>query len=486
MKYIYLLLIIFVTSSCHDFLEEKSQDLRIPKSVKEYKELIFGECLDHDKNLCSYLDVMTDDVTELFDEDSWASGDNRINHWAYYTWQRDPEQGLNNTFRPDDSWKEFYSRILLCNVLVDKISEMEGSDDEKKDIEAEACFVKAYSYFMLANLYGRPYSESTAKTDLCVPINYETGIVDKVYKRNSVDEVYAEMELNIKQAISLFKESNIQKTIFRPNLNAAYLLASRIFLFQKKYKEAIDYATLVIEEKGETLADITEKIDKYFFTKHNPEILMSFGYFYNGGYEPNVNAFFGMSSSLKGLYPKNDLRIEAFFNDALVVDKWFSETDAYSVNFRLSEAYLNRAEAYAEMEKFKLAMDDVNKIRENRLFIGTRKEENDKGELVPVTYVFTEETATDIDEAREKVRKQRRLELCFEGFRWFDLRRWGMPEITHVYSDREGNNSVTYILKEKSEAYTLPAPKSVLDRNSYLNDIKRPERDNSTNETSDN
>ena len=37
---LYLLLLIVILSSCSDFLEESSQDLMIPKSVKDYKELL--------------------------------------------------------------------------------------------------------------------------------------------------------------------------------------------------------------------------------------------------------------------------------------------------------------------------------------------------------------------------------------------------------------------------------------------------------------
>ena len=43
--YISFLLMCAALSSCSNFLEESSQDLMIPKSVKDYKELFFGEGL---------------------------------------------------------------------------------------------------------------------------------------------------------------------------------------------------------------------------------------------------------------------------------------------------------------------------------------------------------------------------------------------------------------------------------------------------------
>ena len=42
-RYIRLLgVLLILFSSCSDFLEEKSQDLIIPKSVKDYREFLFG------------------------------------------------------------------------------------------------------------------------------------------------------------------------------------------------------------------------------------------------------------------------------------------------------------------------------------------------------------------------------------------------------------------------------------------------------------
>ena len=42
---LYIILLICTLSSCSDFLEESSQDLMIPRSVKDYKELFFGEVM---------------------------------------------------------------------------------------------------------------------------------------------------------------------------------------------------------------------------------------------------------------------------------------------------------------------------------------------------------------------------------------------------------------------------------------------------------
>lgn len=63
-RYIRLLgVLLILFSSCSDFLEEKSQDLIIPKSVKDYREFLFGEAYIRDETqIHTYLDIMTDDV----------------------------------------------------------------------------------------------------------------------------------------------------------------------------------------------------------------------------------------------------------------------------------------------------------------------------------------------------------------------------------------------------------------------------------------
>ena len=60
------------------------------------------------------------------------------------------------------------------------------------------------------------------------------------------------------------------------------------------------------------------------------------------------------------------------------------------------------------------------------------------------------------------IKAERRKELCFEGQRWFDLRRYGMPQITHEWEGK------TYTLKSSDPSYTMPIPDEVLIKNKRL------------------
>ena len=74
-------------------------------------------------------------------------------------------------------------------------------------MKAEAYALRAYCYFMLVNLYGQPYNQATAETDLGVPVNDVVGMEDRKFVRESVAEIYRQIESDLKEAITCFKAS---------------------------------------------------------------------------------------------------------------------------------------------------------------------------------------------------------------------------------------------------------------------------------------
>ena len=124
-RYIRLLgVLLILFSSCSDFLEEKSQDLIIPKSVKDYREFLFGEAYIRDETqIHTYLDIMTDDVKENI-KGSFLGGDTRASGYGYYTWQADPEQTVSGAISEDKAWETYYHSILICNITLDNIGDI--------------------------------------------------------------------------------------------------------------------------------------------------------------------------------------------------------------------------------------------------------------------------------------------------------------------------------------------------------------------------
>ena len=83
------------------------------------------------------------------------------------------------------------------------------------------------------------------------------------------------------------------------------------------------------------------------------------------------------------------------------------------------------------------------------------------------TATYTDLTYTGPDDLIELVKAERRREMCFEGQRWFDLRRYGMPQIQHNWIDNS-TTVETYTLLNNDLGYTLPLPQSVIEQNPSL------------------
>ena len=122
-------------------------------------------------------------------------------------------------------------------------------------------------------------------------------------------------------------------------------------------------------------------------------------------------------------------------------------SDIYTL--RIAEGYLNLAEAYAMEDNFQGANQYLRLLRESRIR----------------NYVHTTYTG---EKLVEEIRLERRRELCFEGHRWFDLRRTTRPEVIKNYMDADWN-SLTVTIRQDDPKYIIPYPKEAIQNNPELN-----------------
>ena len=121
-------------------------------------------------------------------------------------------------------------------------------------------------------------------------------------------------------------------------------------------------------------------------------------------------------------------------------------SDYFALSFRIAEAYLNYAEAAAMSQAEGDAITAMNTLLEKRY---------DRGNAPSFSGLSGDALITQI-------REERRKELCYEGQRWFDLRRYGMPSIQHKWEGK------VYTLTKNDPSYVLPIPTEVLQRNLLL------------------
>ena len=64
--------------------------------------------------------------------------------------------------------------------------------------------LRAYVHFLLVNLYGQPYTKEGALDTKSVPLKLDTDL-EKVLKRNTVEEVYTSIQADIDEARKLVR-----------------------------------------------------------------------------------------------------------------------------------------------------------------------------------------------------------------------------------------------------------------------------------------
>ena len=460
------MLCLFILNGCSDFLEEKSQDEVIPKTVEDYGELLL--------NYMGYTDVWSvlyvlSDETGIEEKVLGAYSDDEDDYRAVgiksvFTWQ--PDMWETESVGVNSGYEDTYKLIMGVNAVLDGIDEAIGDQETRDRVQAEALGLRGFYYFFLVNLYGEPYNYS--KDALGVPLKLTAALVENGIARATVGEIYGQIVEDLEVSSRLFSNLPKRRGDYRINSTTVDILLSRVYLFMERYAEAIAAADKAIRT-AEGLTDYTDlPEDTEFFmpTYDHSEVEWVYGAV---SLEPGMHVF-APAKELMAYFEGKEDRREIF---------WFEDRDSYGLQvnkivysyqtipnntIRVSEAYLNRAEAYVLSEqanKNTLALADLNELRRHRI-VGYKD------------VVIADET-----ELLSEIRKERYVELCYEGHRWFDLRRYGMPSISHDYKARPNLSWVTYTLREKDPLYTLPFPTTVFKNNIQLEQnpsAREPER----------
>lgn len=473
-KALYIVSLITVFG-CSNFLDEVDQDKIIPEKTDHYSALLLQE-FNYEYPIFKTVDYMTDNVVE----DPKAATNSKFGFKTTYTWQREIEidENGNRINNINSSWADMYEDIAIANYVIVQIDDAIGTPEEIASVKGEAYFIRALSYFNLLNLYGQPYNTATANVDLGVPLRENIGI-ETTYNRNTVAECYSFIEDDLTKATELLAQSGITKSKWHPSVTVCNLLMSRIKLYQEKWDDAIDFADLVINTGSLTKMTATNP----FITASNSEVLYSY-YATNPLfqlYNPSSTSsslstvYYRVNPEFYTMYDNADLRKQAYF---FAVDdgtgKLYYRTKKYQLglytslgyaNFRVSEAYLNRAEAYAHKEDYTNALNDIKALHAKRY-----------SDVAGIVY------PTDNATVLPYILKERRKELCFEDHhRWYDLRRMkNRPEIKHVFTLIDDNGGYvgkeTYTLLPYDFNYTLSIPLKERENNPLIRDNERYEK----------
>ena len=454
-------------TSCDDFLEEVSQDEFEPKTASSFQELMNGE---------GYMANPIDPITYMMDDDVqgckgslWndvLSARQAIFEWQPDYWQVENDCQSLSTFIKN-SYQNTYKTIAACNIIIENLPGSEGSQEQKDITMAEAKTMRAFYYWRLVNTYALPYNDlqTSPEQNLGVPIVTESEVKDEGAPRATVAEVYRQIVSDIEDACTLFGDNTTNRGVYRVNYTSAHLLASRIYLFMEQWQKVVEHADKAIATAPALVNLRNYSIDNTL-TPTNGVISKKFGetIFLCGmkamsGDYGLMGTPYGVSRELANLYETMDRRMNTY-----IVPSGYDYypyrilkicSDEHEYVWRTAELYLNRAEAYMNLyrqgseDAGQKALDDLNTLRRNRY------------------RVYTDVVLTNADDLQELLRQERRRELCYEGFRFFDLKRYGMPSIEHTLVGESGTQT-RYVLEERDPAYCVPFPDNALEHNENL------------------
>ncbi len=375
-----------------------------------------------------------------------------------------PEYQLINLFENTPSntklygiWKRLYFAAYRANVVIAKV---DPNTPEKKKVVAEAKALRAYVYFELVNLFGE------------VPLVLAEQTPAEYYvEKSSVVDIYIQIEKDLKEAavdLPLKKDIMGTSNAWRITKGFALALHGKALLFQEKYGEAATILGSVIASNQYGLVDDFDRVLRHE-NEYGEESLFELGYVTTEGHTWGNNTFqwgqdrkqennihwqlcgyrdlnggtsdllggWGHNQPTQAIYdyfktddPRRDVSLmdtldfrtlyptsktpDGWQNEGKIRFKygtWKDETDMdatpelnYGTNFRVmryAEVLLLAAEAYLKDSQEAKAVIEFNKVRERAGY----------DQVTSLTM--------------EDIKYEKTAELSFEGFRYYDLVRWG-------------------------------------------------------------
>lgn len=369
-------------------------------------------------------------------------------------------------------WRASYVAIQRANGVLSNIDGVSFDQAKKDQYIGESKALRAIVYFNLVRIFGGV--PIVLIGDVNIAESYNTP-------RSSVDEVYTVIINDLLDAVNLLPETYSGSDVGRIAKGAAQTLLGQVYLTQKKYSDAVTQFSAVINDGNYSL--LTNYEDNFSGSlQGNSEaiwqVLFMGGTADMGSNYPNWCAPSGSDGILTGAggaygfnqptldiynaYEAGDLRRDASIGlgytdrDGIYIPAKYiklyvnhDDGDGYLDSdcdwniFRYAHVYLMCAEALNEVNNgpTAAAYQYINLVRRRAGFT-------------------TDLSGLSQSAFRDAVYQEERLEVAFEGHRWFDLLR--TDRAISVMNSKLGNDPATTVgpseaINANQLLYPIPA-----------------------------
>lgn len=444
-KYITFLLSAFLIVGCDDFLSETPDNRASLDTQQKVAELLVTAYPE--ANYITFCEAMSDNV----EDNPSASKDAR---------NADPFFWRDGTSTEQDSpeyyWNACYSAIAAANHALEFIGT--ANDPESyNDQKGEALVARAYSHFMLVNLFASTYDARTADLYPGIPYVTEPETVSfKTYDRGTVRSVYDHIEKDLTEGLALLNDRAYEHPTasgvasYHFTRAAGHAFATRFYLFKKDYQKVLEHAGQVFPSSDvlnyirpwnttyrtysatELAAAYTnsseasnlllcETLSDWATSFNNLQYATGAGKYQEIFPNPTGGVYaFSTFYTSRGVYFVNKFRPH-FVRTGVNANTGFNYT--IIPLFTAEEVLLSRAEAYAMLNEFHKAMADIN------LWASTRiNDYNRDAHAITYNRLYNYYKININQQAIvAAILDFRRVEFLHEGLRWFDILRHKLP-----------------------------------------------------------
>ncbi|WP_221657405.1 RagB/SusD family nutrient uptake outer membrane protein [Bacteroides salyersiae] len=233
---------LLATSSCEGFLDKMPDNRTELDNSEKVLQLLVS----------AYPSGTYMQITELMSDNVADNGP------LYMTFNKSVEESYkwqdftdNQQDTPQYIWNEYYKAIAAANHALEYLNNSEEETEDELASRGEALVCRAYSHFILVNVFCKAYNPQTSSVDLGVPyVEKPEKIVSGQYARGTVAEVYEKINRDIEEGLPLIDDTKYKSSVIKYHFNqkAAYAFAARFNLYYGNYEKAIKYATKAIGE----------------------------------------------------------------------------------------------------------------------------------------------------------------------------------------------------------------------------------------------
>ena len=355
-------------------------------------------------------------VSAVLSDDVYKGGQNGGAGDDSYQWTYSASTGDHNSL-----WSSYYATISMANRIITGAAAIspvnEAETKTKNNCIGSALFIRAYTYFDLL----RFFSDFDKKDSYGIPYSTERVVLETL-GRNSVAECFTLIKEDLDTAIPLLSQQTPENPGYASQLAAKALMA-RVCLYERNYGDAYTYAAEVLAQKP--IAD-REDYASIWSDESNQEVLFELKKM--SGEETIGTIFFSADNSsafepsteIIECFDESDIRLQVFIGDGVDRDgvpvKRVNKYKGTKENVGLADQKMLRSSEMLLIMAEAKAYTDVPEA--NRLLNQLRKER--------ISGWVDQNYATQT-ELLEEILLERRRELCYEGRRFFDMRRFEKP-----------------------------------------------------------